>query len=37
MVLKLGHFEKYIRNNFKDLKYGAGKGWRRSFDQSREK
>jgi hypothetical protein len=30
MVLKLGHFEKDIRNTFKVLKYGAGEGWRRS-------
>jgi hypothetical protein len=29
MVLKLGHFRKYIRNTLKVLKYGAGKGWRR--------
>jgi hypothetical protein len=30
MMLKLGHFAKRIRNNWKVLKYGAGKGWRRS-------
>jgi hypothetical protein len=29
MVLKLGHFGKYIRNTWKVLKVGAGEGWRR--------
>jgi hypothetical protein len=29
-VLKLGHFEKEIRNTWKVLKCGAGEGWRRS-------
>jgi hypothetical protein len=28
MVMKLGHFEKYIRNNLKVLKCGIGKGGR---------
>jgi hypothetical protein len=28
MVLKLGHFERKIRNKWKVLKYGAGEGWR---------
>jgi len=31
MVLKLGHFDKYIRNSWEVLKYSAGEGWRRSF------
>jgi len=30
MAIKLGHFEKYIRNNLKVLKCGIGKGRRRS-------
>jgi hypothetical protein len=30
MVLKLGHFGKYIRNTWEVLKYDAGEGWRRS-------
>jgi hypothetical protein len=30
VVPKLGHFGKYIRNNWKVLKCGAGEGWRRS-------
>jgi hypothetical protein len=30
MVVKLEHFEKYIRNTRKILKYGAGEGERRS-------
>jgi hypothetical protein len=30
MVLKIGHFEKEIRNTWKVLKCGAGVGWRRS-------
>ena len=30
MVLKLGHFGQQIRNTWKDLKCGAGEGWRRS-------
>jgi hypothetical protein len=29
-VLKLGRFEQQIRNTWKVLKFGAGKGWRRS-------
>jgi hypothetical protein len=29
-VLKLGHFEQYIGNNWKVLKCGAGEGWRNS-------
>jgi hypothetical protein len=29
MVLKLGHFGRYIRNTWKVLKYDAGEGWRR--------
>jgi hypothetical protein len=28
MMLKLGHFGKYIRNTCKVLKCGAGEGWR---------
>jgi hypothetical protein len=28
MVLKLGHFGKYVRNTLKVLKRGAGEGWR---------
>jgi hypothetical protein len=32
MVLKLGGFEKFIRNNWKVLKCGVGEGWRRSFE-----
>jgi hypothetical protein len=31
MVLKLGHFGKYIRNTWEVLKCGAGKGCRRLF------
>jgi hypothetical protein len=31
MVMKLGHFVKYIRNALKVLKYGAGGGLRISF------
>jgi hypothetical protein len=27
-VLKLGHFGKQVRNNWKVLKYDAGEGWR---------
>jgi hypothetical protein len=30
MQLELGHFGKQIKNTLKVLKYGAGKGWRRS-------
>ena len=30
MVLKLGRFGQQIRNTWKDLKCGAGEGWRRS-------
>jgi len=30
MVLQLGHFGKYIKNKWKILKCGAGKGWRRT-------
>jgi hypothetical protein len=30
MVLKFGHFGKYIINTWKVLKCGAGEGWRRS-------
>jgi hypothetical protein len=30
MVLKLGRFRKWIRNNSKVLKCGGGKGWTRS-------
>jgi hypothetical protein len=30
MVLRLGHFEKQIRNTWKALKCGAGEEWRRS-------
>jgi hypothetical protein len=33
MVLKLGHFDNYVRNNWKVLKCGAGEGWRRSVGQ----
>jgi len=33
MVLKLGHFEKQIRNTLKVLKCGAGEGWSRSAGQ----
>jgi hypothetical protein len=29
MVLESGHFGKYIRNAWKDLKCGAGGGWRK--------
>jgi hypothetical protein len=29
MVLKLGHFRKYISNTWKVLKCGAGEGWKR--------
>jgi hypothetical protein len=28
MLLKLGHFEKWIRNTLKILKCGAGEEWR---------
>jgi hypothetical protein len=28
--IKLGHFGKYIRNNWKVVNCGAGEGWRRS-------
>jgi hypothetical protein len=28
--LKLGHFEKYIRNTCEVLKHDAGEGWRRA-------
>jgi hypothetical protein len=28
--MKLGHFGKWIRNNWGVLKCGAGEGWRRS-------
>jgi hypothetical protein len=31
MVLKLGHFGKWIRITLKILNWGAGEGWRRSF------
>jgi hypothetical protein len=34
MLLKLGHFEKWIRNTQKILKCGAGEEWRRSVRQS---
>jgi len=30
--MKIGHFRKYIRNNWKVLKYGAGEGWIRYFE-----
>jgi hypothetical protein len=30
MVLKLGHFGKYITNSWKVLKCDAREGWRRS-------
>jgi len=30
MVLRLGHFGKYIRNTLKVLTCGAVEGWRRS-------
>ena len=30
MVLKLGRFGKWIRNKWKGLKCGGGKGWTRS-------
>jgi len=30
VVLKLGHFGKYIRNTLKIVKCGAGEGWQRS-------
>jgi hypothetical protein len=30
MMLKLGHFGKYIRNIWNVLERGAGEGWRRS-------
>jgi len=33
MVLKLGHFEKQMRNTWKVLESGARDGWRRSFGQ----
>jgi hypothetical protein len=29
MMLKIGHFRKQIRNTWKELKCGAGEGWRR--------
>jgi hypothetical protein len=32
MVLKLGHFGKYIRSTLTVLKCGAGTGWRRSVE-----
>jgi hypothetical protein len=32
VVLKFGHFGKYIRNTWKFLKCGAGKGWIRSVE-----
>jgi hypothetical protein len=28
MVLKFGHFRKYIRNTWKVFKCGAGEGWK---------
>jgi hypothetical protein len=31
VVLKLGHFGKQIRNNWKVFKCGVGEGWRLSF------
>jgi len=31
MVLKIGHFRKYIRNTLKVLKRGAGEDWKSSF------
>jgi hypothetical protein len=34
MMLKLGHFEKWIRNTWKIVKCGAGEGWRRSVEQT---
>jgi hypothetical protein len=30
MVIKFGHFGKYIRNTLQSVKYGTGEGWRRS-------
>ena len=30
MLLKLGHFDKEIRNSWKVSNCGAGEGWRRS-------
>jgi hypothetical protein len=30
MVLKTGHFKKYIKNTWMVLKRGAGEGWKRS-------
>jgi hypothetical protein len=30
MVLKLGHFEKKIRNTWKLFRCDAGEGWKRS-------
>jgi hypothetical protein len=32
MVLRVGHFRKYIRNIWRVLKCGAGKGWRGSLE-----
>jgi hypothetical protein len=32
MVLKVGHFEKWIVNNFKVLKCSTAEGWSREFE-----